>query len=267
MRIIAGIAMAAAKSKAPTADQSKSFAGLLAGDHPAFRPPEDPDAMIWRYLDFAKFVWLLDQRRLSMPHCRMMEDPFEGSTPLAELERIEAEGTRDPDGLRRLAAEFRKGYFVSAWHRNDVESEAMWKLFSASTNAVSLRTTFRRLRSALPSYVGVGVVHYIDYRRETLPDLDLFQWIMHKRKSFAHEREVRAVASLHTPDEYGGRDIRAQCDEAGFYPPVDIPALIESVHVHPLAEPWFVDLVRRVVAKYGFDLPVHRSELAAKPLI
>lgn len=259
--------MAAAEPKSLTADRSKSFAALFAGEHPAFKAPEDSDAMIWRYLDFAKFVWLLDQRRLSMPHCQMMEDPFEGSTPLAEIERLEAQDRRDRDRLRQLAAEFRKGYFVSAWHMNDVESEAMWKLFSASTNAVSLCTTFRRLRNALPPYVGVGVVHYIDYRRETLPDLDLFQWIMHKRKSFAHEREVRAVASLHTPDECGGREIRAQSNEAGFYPPVDLPALIASVHVHPLAEPWFVDLVRRVVEKSGFDLPVHRSELAAKPLI
>lgn len=244
-----------------------SFAALIAGRHPAFRPPDDPDAMIWRYLDFAKFVWLLDQRRLTMPHCKLMEDPFEGSTPLAQIEQMEAKGGRDVERLRRLAAEFRKGYFVSAWHMNDVESEAMWKLFSASTNAVALRSTFRRLREALPPFVGVGRVRYIDYGSETLPDLDLFQWIMHKRKSFAHEREVRAVASLHAPDDCGGREIRDQCDEAGYYPAIDIPALVESVHVHPLAERWFVDLVRRVVAKYGFDLPIHRSDLAAKPLL
>lgn len=261
----------------PTAPDA-SLRALIEGRHPAFRAPEDPDAAVWRYLDFAKFVWLLDQRRLSMPHCRLMEDPFEGSTPLAQLERMEAAAAAAPaseraaakrriERLRALARDFRRGYFVSGWHMNDVESEAMWKLFSASNNAVALRSTFARLRRALPPYVGVGVVRYIDYRTEPLPELDLFQWIMHKRKSFAHEREVRAVASLHTPDERGGAEIRANADAAGYYPEIDVPALVESVHVHPLAEPWFVDLVRRLVARFGFEIPVHRSELAEKPLL
>ena len=259
-------------------DLARSFENLLTGEHPAFAAPEDRDARIWRYLDFAKFVWLLDTRRLSMPHCTLMEDPFEGSTPLAEIERMQAHAAAAPERERRrieenlaklrgLAADFRKGYFVSAWHMNDVESEAMWKLFSASTDGIALQSTFARLRDCLPRYVGVGLVRYIDYRTETLPTLDMFQWIMHKRKSFAHEREVRAVASLHTPDHLGGAEIRARADDRGYYPEVDIPKLVEAVHVHPLAEAWFVDLVRRIIGRFGLDLPVHRSELAAKPLI
>jgi hypothetical protein len=248
------------------------FDRLLAGEHPAFPAPKDREAKIWRYLDFAKFVWMLDQRRLSMPHCTLMEDPFEGTTPQRLIEDLESRAERENnrarlERLRKLAGDFRKGYFVSSWHANDVESEAMWKLFSASTNAVALQTTFARLRDSLPPYVGVGMVRYIDYRSEALAGADLFQWIMHKRKSFAHEQEVRAVASLHTPDDIGGKEIRAQSDEFGFYPEIDLEKLIEAVHVHPLAEKWFVELVRRVVERFGISLPVRRSEMAAKPLL
>ncbi len=250
-------------ARAPEFDQ------LLAGEHPAFAAPEDPDAKIWRYLAFAKFVWMIDQRRLSMPHCTRMADPFEGSTPRALIAQLEekARGAKDAERLRRLAADFRKGWFVSAWHINDVESEAMWKLFAASRNAVALQTTFRRLRDCLPPYVGVGLVRYIDYRSEMLAGSDLFHWIMHKRKSFAHEQEVRAVASLHTPDDKGGAAIRADADERGFYPRVDLEKMIEAVHVHPLAERWFFELVGRVVHRFGLNLPVRRSEMAAKPLL
>jgi hypothetical protein len=248
------------------------FDWLLAGEHPAFPAPQDRDAKIWRYLDFAKFVWMIDRRRLSMPHCTLMEDPFEGTTPQRLVADLEQRAEREQDRariarLRKLAGDFRKGYFVSSWHINDVESEAMWKLFSASTNAVALQTTFARLRESLPAYVGVGMVRYIDYRSEALAGSDLFQWIMHKRKSFAHEQEVRAVASLHTPDDKGGAEIRAQSDEFGFYPEVDIETLIEAVCVHPLAETWFIELVGRVVGRYGLNLPVRRSEMAAKPLL
>jgi hypothetical protein len=258
------------KDDAHTADAE--FDRLLAGEHPAFPAPRDRDAKIWRYLDFAKFVWMLDRRRLSMPHCTLMEDPFEGTTPQRLVEDLEQRAQREQDRarierLRRLAGDFRKGYFVSSWHINDVESEAMWKLFSASTNAVALQTTFARLRQALPPYVGVGMVRYIDYRREALSGADLFQWIMHKRKSFAHEQEVRAVASLNTPDGKGGAEIRAQSDEFGFYPKVDLEALIEAVRVHPLAEPWFIDLVGGIVERFGLNLSVRRSEMAIKPLL
>jgi hypothetical protein len=258
------------KDDARSADAE--FDRLLAGDHPAFPAPENRNARIWRYLDFAKFVWMIDRRRLSMPHCTLMEDPFEGTTPRRLVEDLEQRAAREQDHarleqLRKLAGDFRKGYFVSSWHINDVESEAMWKLFSASTNAVALQSTFARLREALPPYVGVGTVRYIDYRSEALAGSDLFQWIMHKRKSFAHEQEVRAVASLHTPDDRGGTEIRARADEFGFYPEVDLEALIEAVHVHPLAETWFFELVERVVERFGLSLPVRRSEMAAKPLL
>lgn len=255
------------KDDAPA--RTLEFDQLLAGEHPAFKAPDDPDAKIWRYLGFAKFVWMLDQRRLSMPHCTRMEDPYEGTTPLAQIERLEAaaKDSGEAERLRRLAADFRKGWFVSAWHLNDVESEAMWKLFSGSRNAVALQTTYRRLRDCLPPHVGVGPVRYIDYRSEMLAGSDLFHWIMHKRKSFAHEREVRAVASLHTPDDKGGAAIRAEADQFGYYPRVDLEKMIETVHVHPLAETWFVELVRRVVARHGLNLPVHRSEMTAKPLL
>lgn len=258
-------------------DLTPSFDRVVAGDHPAFPAPENPDARIWRYLDFPKFVWLLDSSRLAMPHCRMMEDPFEGSTPQALIAGLEARAKEaDPAErarigqhlarLRKLAADFQRGYFISSWHMNDVESEAMWKLFSASNDGVALVSTFRRLRGALPRHVGVGLVRYIDYSRESLPSLDMFQWIMHKRLSFAHEREVCAVASLHMPDELGGAAIRQASDECGYYPEVDVAGLVEAVHVHPLAQAWFVNLVARIVARFGYDIPVRRSELTAKPL-
>ncbi|HEX6977857.1 MAG TPA: hypothetical protein VF342_01030 [Alphaproteobacteria bacterium] len=256
---------------------TQSFATLAAGRHPAFCAPRNAEARIWRYLDFPKLVWFLDSQRLAMPHCRMMEDPFEGTTPEGLLRRLEArieaasEAARQTlernlGRLRELAADLKGGYFISSWHMNDVESEAMWKLFSSPNDGVALVSTYARLRAALPDYVGIGLVRYIDYTAETLPGLDMFHWVMHKRKSFEHEREIRAVASWHTPDEFGGDQIRAQSDAYGYYPRVDVAALVTSVYVHPLAQDWFVDLVRRIVVRFEFDFPVYRSELSAKPL-
>jgi hypothetical protein len=54
--------------------------------HPAFPQPDDPQAVLWRYLDFEKFAWFVTERRLFMPAAERLGDPFEGSTPQGELD-------------------------------------------------------------------------------------------------------------------------------------------------------------------------------------
>lgn len=66
---------------------------------------------------------------------------------------------------------------------------------------------------------------------------------------------------------YGGDRIRADADKYGFYPEIDLEGAIEAVHVHPLAETWFVELVKRLIGHSGLKLPAHRSEPANKPLL
>jgi hypothetical protein len=33
-------------------------------EHPSFEPPTDPDISIWRYMDLAKFLWMLQKKAL-----------------------------------------------------------------------------------------------------------------------------------------------------------------------------------------------------------
>ena len=49
-------------------------------DHPNFSPPE-PGAVLWRYMDFTKFVSLLDTQSLYLARADQLSDPFEGSFP------------------------------------------------------------------------------------------------------------------------------------------------------------------------------------------
>lgn len=62
--------------------------------HPAF-PQPPPDVSLWRYLDFEKFDWLANCRRLFMPTAHFLGDPLEGTRPAGELEwwRAQEENT------------------------------------------------------------------------------------------------------------------------------------------------------------------------------
>jgi hypothetical protein len=48
-------------------------------EHLGFMPPQDQDHSVWRYMDFTKFLSLLDDQHLFFARADMLGDPFEGS--------------------------------------------------------------------------------------------------------------------------------------------------------------------------------------------
>jgi hypothetical protein len=48
-------------------------------DHPVFTKPQDPNVPIWRYMDFTKFVSMLENSALYFCRSDLLGDPFEGS--------------------------------------------------------------------------------------------------------------------------------------------------------------------------------------------
>src|SRR5687767_1976544 len=98
----------------------------------------DPDTRIWRYLDFTKFVYLLDSRALFFARVDTLQDQFEGSFSEANAE-LRAKAFREKPHLgdlyekfRRTMEERRKATYVSCWHINEYESFAMWKIYLKS---------------------------------------------------------------------------------------------------------------------------------------
>jgi hypothetical protein len=52
----------------------------------------------------------------------------------------------------------------------------------------------------------------------------------------------------------------------GLSVPIDLELLIERVHVAPVAEQWFYELVQRTTRRFGLSVDVQRSELDAGPV-
>ncbi len=51
-------------------------------------PPDG--TLLWRYLDFAKFMHLLESRSLWFPRTDQFEDPLEGTFTDAEIEHLQS---------------------------------------------------------------------------------------------------------------------------------------------------------------------------------
>jgi hypothetical protein len=257
------------------------MADLEETQHPSFRLPTNKDIPIWRYMDLAKYLSMLDRRCLFFARATQLGDPFEGSATkkmVGNREYIRKNRATDPAlaAYRDMPEEFFtmtgnstmemvKSYLISCWHMNEHESAAMWKLYSSSNEAICIRSTYRRLRLCAPKCVLVGEVNYINYETEAFGADFTFNFIMHKRLSFAHERELRAIfwEMDGTPD---AQAYKARIESSGLAVRADLPALVERVYVSPTAMPWFADLVRTMTAKCGFAFPVSQSALAEAPL-
>lgn len=246
-----------------------------------YRVP-DHTSTLWRFMDFAKFVALLKNQALYFSRADKFEDPFEGAKGIIENKNkwnedyyryfveaiITAPGneTTDPDSIaanakrlleqiNSLGEQHRKTTYINCWHESKYESEAMWKLYSANNHcSVAIKTTYLNLYNALgkePS-ISIGAVNYVDFKDVTLGVNSGF-W--HKRKSFEHEKEVRAVV----------HNIKNESDNYGRYIPVDINVLIDTIYISPYAQEWFTNLVVDIMSKYDIEKPVKQSEMTFTP--
>jgi hypothetical protein len=149
--------------------------------------------------------------------------------------------------------------FVNCWHMNEYESLAMWKLYASQREAICIQSTFRKLEKALPHEAFLGMVKYIDYNRQYISVADGFTYIVHKRKSFEHERELRAV--MWRPISEGFAII----EDRGMIVPMAATELIDNIFISPSADPILEEVVNGLVATFKISAPVLKSNVNDGP--
>ena len=274
---------------------------MYAADPSLPLPPDD--LPIWRYVDFAKFVGMLDSGELYLARADTFVDPFEMAVPRLDVagarqaalqtltaspqaragvlaylalhgSRTVEELSRVPDELlaRELLRLNNHALYVSCWHINDDESAAMWTVYLGGREGVALQTTVGALRAELDRGSGdtpvyVGAVTYLDYDRKSWGPYRPFNPVMHKRRSFAHEQELRAVVVRPTWDEladYADHPERLPAT-TGVGIPIKLDNLVTRVVCSPRAPEWYVDLVASLLHRFGCDRTPVQSDLYRNP--
>ena len=227
-------------------------------------------------MDFTKFVAMLESQALFFARSDRLGDKFEGSYPLGNkllrqhtYESHEAAIGADPSELikthRSALAKWQRSWtFINCWHMNHAESAAMWRLYARSNEAIAIQSKFFRLINVLDNDTYVGQVEYIDFEQGYIPEGNVLHPFLHKRQSFSHESEIRALCCKWPVNE-AGIDINAEPTAFGLEKHVNLHELIEQVYVAPTADSWFRDLVRKVCLKYGLNKPIRQSSLDADP--
>jgi hypothetical protein len=274
---------------------SKALRTLVRDSHPSLDRDLPPGAVLWRYMDFPKFVSMLKERALWFSRADLLGDPLEGSfTQARETERqrvlAEAPDERARKELEeifqhnaRISAESRLTVYINCWHRGSHESMALWQGYGGGPYAVAVRSTFGALASLLPEkFSGSRIfaggapaepddgpphampilltgVRYIDHRSTTerlKGENNKFTPFAFKSLSYEHENEVRALYwNVPRHDTSTGRLV----NPPGLFVPVKLDALVSDIVVSPLAPTWFAPLVRSVVERYELSFDVTLS--------
>lgn len=246
--------------------------------------PEE-NAVLWKYMDLAKLVSLFSTKSLYLRRLDKFDDKYEGAicsekgeahtqsnlsiaAQIKVLYQLKKELRKEisqeefirltKDNLNEMEKDrehLRSSKFVTCWSCNNVESEAMWRLYAKDMQCgVAIKTTYEKLFFALDKAydVEIGQVHYIDYGENDFIGLKP-EW--YKRKSLSYEQEVRIITKRDS-DSY---------KEWGVNIPVDINALIQEIVISPEAGNWFINVVQDLCAKYNVLSPVKTSEIQIQP--
>ena len=243
----------------------------------------DESALLWRYMDFAKFVALLKESALYFSRADLLGDRYEGAKGLLankskwdeyylkffrdalqnpppganfglSTEELERRAQKFIVDLEALGKDGLHTTFVSCWHESQVESEALWRLYCPPSSAgVAIRTTYSALTLSLGDNpdIKIGRVRYIDFRKTFAGPNDA---IFRKRQSLSHEREVRAV--VHRFDAR---------DKVGIRIPIALNQILETVVVSPFAPTWFEEVLKEIMQRFSVDVPIITSELMLDP--
>ena len=230
-------------------------------NNPNIKLPNDPNTVVWKYLDLSKFLDLLLSQKLFMSRSDKFEDQYEGTFSEPTFEEIKKLSIDNPDFLNHYKIR-REKVAISSWHINEYESFAMWQIFTQNSEGLAIQSTIGRLqRSLLPETdfeQYIGEVNYIDYKKELIPFDDSFFPFLFKRKSFQYEGEVRVITDI------GVSDIKIN---EGLKISVDINELIEKIYIHPKSENWYKNLVIQLVKQLGFKFTIEKSDLESDILI
>jgi hypothetical protein len=242
-----------------------------------------PEQKLWRYMDLAKFLSLLEDRALYFARADKLGDPFEGAAGIAERQsvwdehykayfrhamitipgqtippsedQLEKDSVRLLGEMRQAMEHDRHRTFANCWHANSVESEALWRLYCPPPHpGVMIQTTAEALEASLGPDVDVEIAHvqYLDFKTAFAGP---YERILTKRKSLSHETEVRAVF----------RHRLVTDPPAGLMMPVDLRKLVHAIVPSPFSPPWLLSLLARTLKRYDLDLPIGESELLAEP--
>jgi len=223
--------------------------------HPDLRTPPSK-TVLWRYMDFAKFIETLENHTLWFARLDQLDDPLEGTHTDGELKGLQKNlAEKRAKQLISVFRRARKMIYVNCWRSGPNESLAMWDLYGRGSGIIAIKSTVGKLRNATKAYdkpIYISKTRYADWSDAQGLD-NVLVACSRKDVGYEHEAEVRAIIMRDSPNWLSRR-------KSGIAVPMDVKQLITEVIVGPREHSWVVRLAERVMTRYGLSQPVVASD-------
>ena len=249
------------------------------------------EQIVYRYLSLEKFIYMISSNYFMFPRITLFDDIFEGTYPNGYIERcredmqsyleqlgLDINRFKPNTPIEETAINWRQNYYISCWHANSFESEAMWRLYSNYNRGIAIVSSIKNLTENFPEYYDnkgfpnplfIGEVKYLDFNSEGA-DLfkpgQLFEPCLLKRKSFEHEREIRIYCHIGSGWGNDKSGIEPPIDNDTISFPMDYNKLVQKVIIAPASPDWYSEVIRSICEKFSIQIPIERSEIAGKPI-
>ena len=241
---------------------------MMNHSHAIVGPGLTPSNIVWRYMDFAKFVDFLETRSLRLTQADKFPDKFEGSFTLSIKKEIEKAYTENK--IKFTYSEFknklRERVYISCWRNSTTDSMAMWQLYGQADCALAITTTISRIDQAVLANeylykTYIRKVKYVDYSDN--PEIQISPYsniFSYKHNAYEYEKEVRIILDRYHEDF----SKESMCDSVLLN--IDVGKFLTGVIISPQAPDWFDSLVRKIMYRYDFDVEVKKSKLSSDPI-
>ncbi len=220
---------------------------------------------VWRYMSFAKLVWMLQNKQLWFSRADLLGDKWEVMVDGPQLNSIinsrpaNISAEQVVEQIRSEVKARREQTFLSCWTVSEHENHALWRIYCPSSESVAIRTTLDRLKNSIP--LPILKVSYGPHEASgRLPET--LELATQKRPMFAYEQETRIVLVK----DYGDREHPGRTTfgvGVGWDPELHL----ENIWIHPEADFWFAETVTETVHRLAPKLPVWYSEMSSPPPI
>lgn len=223
------------------------------------------DTIIFRYMDFSKFMDLLENRHLFFCNAEYFEDEYEGKMPEGFYKDWSVESMNRHIPFKEKFDEVIKSY-ISCWNKGEVESYSLWKIYTNPNTGVAIKTTVGDLKKSMNNdAIKIYKTEYINFNEKEI-DCEPPRYDRETRSGFRINRDVREV---YKDKPYSSEEeIRAvyivNSRKSGINFSVDLSTLINEIYISPFAPKWFDELIEKIVKKEQYkisDKPMHKSEI------
>lgn len=191
------------------------------------------DKPFWRYMEFWKFLDLIETSELYFPSIEDLGDQNEGKIPdkvfnymVNSFDRV-SKNNNPANSIKSLIEnEYRKTTLISSWNAMDNESYPMWKMYAKEKLGIAIKTDFEGLRNCFHKSdvdIFISQVEYYDGDISTYQINNTIYHFLIKHHYYKAESEVRCITRVNDALSFSNRIS------------VDLSYLIKEVFISPFA--------------------------------